>query len=325
MGEDADLGLFLVFEYVEGPTLKARLVDGALGREESARLARELGAALTQAHRAGVLHRDVKPENVMLAVSGAKIADFGIARVPDSTLTHHGGLLGTPAYSAPETFDGGDFSPASDQFSLAATVYEAVSGKRAFPGEDAVSVATKIKTQQPAPVAAELGLPPEVDRALLRAMATLPADRFPSCEAFGEALSRALTGEASAGAAAAIPPHREELPRERRLSQVVIGGVVVVVTAVLLVRAAVHAMDRPDDDVVIAPTATAATAAAQDAVLPQQTATPRRHRPHHGASGASASAPAAPADSASATPAASERAAPAAPASASSRPTAPPP
>jgi serine/threonine-protein kinase len=145
MGEDPVVGLFLVFEFVDGPTLKERLFDGPLSPVEVARLARELGAALTCAHSAGVLHRDVKPENVMLSRAGAKMADFGIARVPDSTLTHQGGLLGTPAYSAPETFASGAFSPASDQFSLAATVYEAASGKRAFPGDDAVSVAAKIR------------------------------------------------------------------------------------------------------------------------------------------------------------------------------------
>src|SRR5262245_58902835 len=89
MGEDPTLGLYLVFEYVEGPTLKQRLADadasprGRLAPEEAARLARQVGAALTLAHDAGILHRDVKPENVILSKSGGKIADFGIARIPD--------------------------------------------------------------------------------------------------------------------------------------------------------------------------------------------------------------------------------------------------
>src|SRR5262245_11789385 len=105
MGEDPAVGLFLVFEYVEGPTLKQRIArEGRLPPAEAARLAAGLGEALTTAHEAGILHRDVKPENVMLARTGGKIADFGIARIPDSTLTHQGGLMGTPAYSAPETF-----------------------------------------------------------------------------------------------------------------------------------------------------------------------------------------------------------------------------
>jgi serine/threonine-protein kinase len=136
MGEDPVVGLYLVFEYVEGPTLKDRIAEKPLGAMAAAKLAREMGDALSTAHAAGVLHRDVKPENVILARAGSKIADFGIARVPDSTLTREGGLLGTPAYSAPEGIVSGSFSPLSDQFSMAATLYEALCGARAFPGED---------------------------------------------------------------------------------------------------------------------------------------------------------------------------------------------
>src|SRR5262249_32517670 len=84
MGEDPELGLYLVCEYVEGPTLKDRLLEGPLNASQAARLSRELGEALTLAHRAGVVHRDIKPENIILSVTGGKIADFGIARVPNS-------------------------------------------------------------------------------------------------------------------------------------------------------------------------------------------------------------------------------------------------
>ena len=160
MGEDDAHGLYLVFEFVEGPTLKQRLLEGPLAPHQAARLARELGAALTFAHRGGIVHRDIKPENVILASTGGKIADFGIARIPDSTLTHAGGLLGTPAYSAPETFRAGQFSPESDQFSLAATLYEAIAGKRAYPGDDAVAVASRIANEEPARFAAAAGPPP---------------------------------------------------------------------------------------------------------------------------------------------------------------------
>ncbi len=192
MGEDPEWGLYLVFEYIEGATLKERLERGALGPMAAARLATELGSALTTAHEAGVLHRDVKPENIILASTGGKIADFGIARVPDSTLTFAGGLLGTPAYSAPEALSGGRFSSKSDQFSLAATLYEAISGKRAFPGEDAVAVASKIATEDPAKVAAGAGVDAHVDTVLARGLARDPRGRFDSCEEFGNALSEAL-------------------------------------------------------------------------------------------------------------------------------------
>src|SRR4029079_17703399 len=81
-GEDERVGLYLVFEYVEGPTLKARVAEGRLPAGHAARVAVELGSALTTAHDAGILHRDIKPENVILSKKGAKLADFGIAKIP---------------------------------------------------------------------------------------------------------------------------------------------------------------------------------------------------------------------------------------------------
>jgi eukaryotic-like serine/threonine-protein kinase len=193
MGEDPELGLYLVFEYADGPTLEQRVSRGPVGAEAGARLARELGDALTTAHAAGVLHRDIKPQNIILTPTGAKIADFGIARVPDSTLTRDGGLLGTPAYSAPECITKGTFSPLSDQFSLAATLYEALSQRRAFPGEDAVSVATRITTDIPPGIAAACGLDPHVDAILQRGLSKLATERFSSARELGEALAEALT------------------------------------------------------------------------------------------------------------------------------------
>ncbi|MFO0590691.1 MAG: serine/threonine-protein kinase [Polyangiaceae bacterium] len=203
MGEDDRVGLYLVFEYVEGPTLKERVARGRMTPKEAARVAVELGTALTTAHEAGILHRDIKPENVILSKKGAKIADFGIAKIPDSTLTHQGGLMGTPAYSAPETFRTSTFSPESDQFSLAATLYEAASGKRAFPGDDAVAVAQRILHESAEPFAAALTLPEEVDRVFGRALSRRPRERFASCEAFGRALSDALLAVPTGGAGSA--------------------------------------------------------------------------------------------------------------------------
>jgi serine/threonine-protein kinase len=193
MGEDPELGLYLVFEYAEGLTLEQRIGKGPLGPEAGAKLARELGDALTTAHAAGVLHRDIKPQNIILTATGAKIADFGIARVPDSTLTRDGGLLGTPAYSAPECIAKGTFSPLSDQFSLAATLYEALSQRRAFPGEDAVSVATRITNEEPPGIAELCGLDAHVDAILLRGLAKPAGERFPSARELGESLAEALS------------------------------------------------------------------------------------------------------------------------------------
>ena len=192
MGEDASVGLYLVFEYAEGITLKERVAQSPLPIALAAKMSREIGGALSTAHASGVLHRDVKPENIILTEHGSKVADFGIARVPDSTLTRDGGLLGTPAYSAPECIATGSFSAYSDQFSMAATMYEALSQRRAFPGEDAVAVATRIQSDEPPGIAEMCGLDPHVDGVLARGLSKDPERRFPSCGEFGDALAEAL-------------------------------------------------------------------------------------------------------------------------------------
>ncbi len=197
MGEDDGVGLYLVFERVVGLTLRERIArSGALPPEEVAPLARTLGAALTHAHDAGVIHRDVKPENVMLARSGAKLADFGIARLPDSTLTRATTVLGTPAYSAPEALASGVFGATSDEFSLAATLYEALTGARAFPGEDAVAVASRVSSGKHAHLSGYPGLARfgHLDAIFDRALSKEPRNRFATCEMFGNLVAAELEG-----------------------------------------------------------------------------------------------------------------------------------
>lgn len=290
MGEDPQVGLYLVFEYVEGPTLKQRLLEGPLSPADTARLARELGSALTCAHNEGILHRDVKPENVILSRTGGKIADFGIARIPNSTLTHAGGLMGTPAYSAPETFGGRNFSPASDQFSLAALLYEALRGERAFPGDDAVEVAARIGQEPPERFCAGRNLPLDVDEILLRAMSKSPVDRFPTCEALGELLADALAPVITplprpmmASSSGRIPvlespaAVRTPLP-DRRWGQIMLGATVVTATAALLVHTALRHEDDPR--LTITPAASASVEPATSAGdKPRTSANPSSTRP----------------------------------------------
>jgi serine/threonine-protein kinase len=241
MGEDPAVGLYLVFEYAEGTTLKDRLAQGPIPPTLTARIAREIGGALSTAHQNGVLHRDVKPENIILTEHGSKIADFGIARVPNSTLTKNGGLLGTPAYSAPECIIDGDFSAQSDQFSLAATLYEALCRRRAFPGEDAVAVATRITNEEPPPIAQACELDRHVDEVLARALHKDPDKRFPSAGEFGDALAEAL----GPGARAALPTvpdsyhRRNHSPQASNAARNLIGGGAVgVLLGVALMRVA---------------------------------------------------------------------------------------
>ena len=201
MGEDDALGLFLVFEYVAGPradgpeSLRDRLRDGPMPLVEVAKLARELGSALTFAHAAGVIHRDIKPENILFSRTGSKIADFGIARIPDSTITRVNTVLGTPAYTSPEALSKGDFGAASDQFAFAATLYEAATGMRAFGGDDPIVTAGKVSSEPPPPLDATMGTPAVVrslNAALAKGVAKDLGDRFASCVDLGEAVARAI-------------------------------------------------------------------------------------------------------------------------------------
>jgi serine/threonine protein kinase len=356
MGEDDAVGLYLVFEYVEGLTLKQRIAEGRLPPAEVARLARELGSGLSVAHDAGILHRDVKPENVILARYGGKIADFGIARIPDSTLTHQGGLMGTPAYSAPETFRAGKFSPASDQFSLATTLYEALSGERAFPGDDAVSVAARIAHESADAFAATIGLPAAVDVVFARALARKPEERFASCTALGDALAEAIAVETAVARGPSAPAHptrpslsslssleRADAPRaaeptriadearhrsdpadvpaERKTGQVLLGALVVVVTTTLLVRAALRSAERtPDEDPPPAPAPIHAVSAAapKPRITPPRPVAPRPPPSAAPATSAEPATSAAPDAGAPAPPVASASAAPSSPAGSAS-------
>jgi serine/threonine-protein kinase len=196
MGEDPKVGLFLVFEYVPGPTLRER---GVVPPLEIARIAMELGDALATAHHAGVVHRDVKPENVICSSPGAVLTDFGLARLPDSTLTAKGVTPGSVAYAAPETLvPGGAPSPASDQFSLAATLFEALSGKRAFAGADVAEVAERVAKADPPPLTDENTdfreklMLSRAEGVFRRALQKEPTLRYPTCRAFGDALGSAI-------------------------------------------------------------------------------------------------------------------------------------
>lgn len=245
MGEEEAVGLYLVFEFVEGPTLRQAIDDaspdamtpslriklgeraaleeparGALEPREVVRIAREIASALDRAHAAGVIHRDVKPENVLLADLGAKITDFGIARMPDSTLTLQSTVMGTPAYSAPEALSQAAFSPRSDQFSLACVLYEALTGVRAFPGDDGLAVAAKVATEDPPPVRSVGGLLDRASQVLLRGLAKDPARRYGSCTELAQALDDALTPVIER---TPLPVTTQELPKPPESAVLVVG------------------------------------------------------------------------------------------------------
>lgn len=193
VGEDPEAGLFLVFEYVAGSTLKQVLRNrGPLEPARVAQLADQIADALETAHHHGIIHRDLKPDNLLVTPDGhTKLADFGVARVPDAALTREGQFLGTPCYAAPETLKAGSYSPKSDLFSFAAVLYEAATGVRAFPGNDAVGVAHAVihdVPTTPSLVAPSAKIPPFMDEIIMRGLDKNPRERFSSAHEMAVAI-----------------------------------------------------------------------------------------------------------------------------------------
>lgn len=173
---------FLAMEFVEGKTLSTRLREGALAVDEARKVAEQLAAALACAHRAGVVHRDLKPGNVMLSASGPlKLLDFGLARPEsgsdsegDGPITGSGVIVGTPAYMSPEQARGMPLTTASDVFSLGVLLYEVVSGISPFERKSVFDMLNAIITDAPPPVAhvrtdVPSGLAAVIDRCLQKA------------------------------------------------------------------------------------------------------------------------------------------------------------
>jgi eukaryotic-like serine/threonine-protein kinase len=188
--------LYYVMPYVQGETLRARLErERQLSVDETVRLVTLLAGALEYAHAHGVIHRDLKPENILLQSGQPVIADFGIAlavaQAGGSRVTETGLSLGTPHYMSPEQAAGQrDLDARSDQYALAAVTYEMLSGEPPHTGPTAQVVIARLMTEQVRSLrATRPGMPAEVDRAVGRALAKTPADRFNSVAAFAAALA----------------------------------------------------------------------------------------------------------------------------------------
>jgi serine/threonine-protein kinase len=190
-----DEGVLIVMEYVEGEALSRALRRGPLEPARVARMARDLGAALDHAHAHNVVHRDVKPGNVLLREDGiTKLADLGIATAVDLTrITRSGELLGTAAYMAPEQLEGGEPGPASDVYALAAVCFEALTGQRPRRGRSAIELAHRIATEPPPDLRERLPeAPAGAAEALKRGMARDPGERTASAGALASELAPSL-------------------------------------------------------------------------------------------------------------------------------------
>ena len=200
---------FIVMELVEGETLQSLLARrGRLGLDETARILEQVAAALDHAHANGVVHRDVKPANIMIEPSGqVKVMDFGIAKLDEgANLTSTGSIMGTPNYMAPEQARGESVDSRSDLFSLGCVLYECLTGTRPFQSPSVSAILVKILTEDPPPVDLEaLGLPRGLQPVLLRATAKDPAARYPSGAAMIEALRRLDASATTSGTAVAAP------------------------------------------------------------------------------------------------------------------------
>src|SRR5712692_1080058 len=185
---------YLVMECVEGETLARRLEKGPLPLEQVLKFGMQTADALDKAHRSGVVHRDLKPGNIMLTPTGAKLLDFGLAKpaVPPATaatltaaatqqspVTEQGTIVGTFQYMSPEQVEGKELDGRSDIFSLGAVLYEMVTGKRAFEGKSQLSVASAILEKEPAPISSLKPLTPStLERIIKKCLAKEPERRW---------------------------------------------------------------------------------------------------------------------------------------------------
>jgi serine/threonine protein kinase len=182
VGEDPDEKLsFIAMEFVQGKTLKARLAEAQpFLPSEVVDVATQIAEALDYAHRKGIVHRDIKPANVILTEEGLiKIADFGIARILSSSLTTEGHFMGTPKYMSPEQIRGSPVDGRSDLFSLGMLLYEMLTRRTPFPGDNMTTISYKIAHSgfsPPSSVVADL--PAEFDRIVAKALAKEPWNRY---------------------------------------------------------------------------------------------------------------------------------------------------
>ncbi|MEO7647786.1 MAG: serine/threonine-protein kinase [Gemmatimonadaceae bacterium] len=192
---ESDGLLYYVMPYMADGSLRTRIAkEKQLSVDEALRITRDVGEALSYAHSRGIVHRDIKPDNVLFSADHACLADFGIARAVDSvaadTLTSTGLVVGTPAYMSPEQASGEkEVDARSDQYSLACLLYEMITGLPPFIGATMQSVISQRFTQPPPSMRAHRPtVPDHVERAVKRALAVVPADRFPGVTDFIAAL-----------------------------------------------------------------------------------------------------------------------------------------
>ena len=212
---------YLVMECVEGETLEKRLEKSPLPVDQALKLGAQIADALDRAHRSGVVHRDLKPGNIMLTAGGAKLLDFGLAKPvapaasvatlttakQESPVTEHGTIVGTFQYMSPEQIEGRELDGRSDIFSLGAVLYEMVTGKKAFAGRSQLSVASAILEKEPAPISTiNPRIPATLDHAIRRCLAKDPEERWQTARDLALELKWVADSGSQAGLPAGFAP-----------------------------------------------------------------------------------------------------------------------
>jgi eukaryotic-like serine/threonine-protein kinase len=228
---------YLVMEFLEGQTLADRLAKGAMPIDQVLRYAIQIVDALDKAHHAGITHRDLKPGNIMLTKSGAKLLDFGLAKFQGNdsglassltslpterrSITAEGTILGTFQYMAPEQLEGRQVDARTDIFAFGAVVYEMATGKKAFTGKSQASLITAIMSSDPPPISTiEPMTPPALDRVVKTCLAKEAEDRWQTAHDLKLELQWIAEGGARTGGAEGVASHRKS---RERLAWIVAG------------------------------------------------------------------------------------------------------
>ena len=188
---------YIVMEFLRGTDLKTAINErGAINQRKAAEIGSQIAQALSVAHEGGVIHRDIKPQNIMIQPDGnIKVMDFGIARAGDAGLSQTATVLGTAHYVSPEQAQGKELTGASDIYSLGVVLYEATTGKLPFDGQDAVSVAVKQVNELPAPPSTiNLNLDPGLEAIIMKALEKDPSKRFKDAAEMRHVLNDFLAG-----------------------------------------------------------------------------------------------------------------------------------
>jgi len=237
---------FIVMELVEGESLEQRLLKGPLPADQVIRYAAQIADALAKAHKRGFTHRDLKPANIMLAKSGAKLMDFGLAKqsgpaplataltemtMDQAKLTSEGSIVGTFQYMAPEQLEGKEADARTDIFALGEVIYEMATGKPAFTGKSRASLIAAILTVDPPSIAELQPLAPvTLERVVRKCLAKDPDDRWQSASDLASELNWMLTGGSQTGVAAPVIVQQKATARALWIG---VGGVLVLLAAYL--------------------------------------------------------------------------------------------